>query len=91
MSVIGKKKIGHVAGGTGITPLYQIIQAALKNDDGTTHSLVFGNRSVDDILLKGELERLKEEHPFLLKLYFTVDKSPPKSAKWKQGTGFVTK
>ena len=32
---IVRKKIGHIAGGTGITPLYQIIQAALKNNDDT--------------------------------------------------------
>lgn len=63
----------------------------MKNDDGSTHSLVFGNRSVDDILLRGELEKLAEEHPFLFKLFFTVDRSPAKSAKWKQGVGFVTK
>jgi cytochrome-b5 reductase len=53
--VTGKTKIGHVAGGTGITPCYQVIQAGLKNNDGTTHSLIFGNRSVSDILLKDEL------------------------------------
>ena len=44
-----------VAGGTGITPCYQILQACLKNNDGTDVSLVFGNRTVRDILLKDEL------------------------------------
>lgn len=33
--VLNKKNIGCVAGGTGITPVYQVIQAALKNNDGT--------------------------------------------------------
>ena len=32
-----KTKIGHIAGGTGITPIYQVLQAALNNDDGTHH------------------------------------------------------
>lgn len=86
-----RKKIGHIAGGTGITPLFQVIQAALKNKDGTTHSLIFGNRSIDDILLKGELEKFAESHPLDFKLYFTVDRIPAKSANWNQGVGFVTK
>lgn len=56
--VEGKTKIGCISGGTGITPCYQVIQAALKNDDGTQLSLVFGNRTVDDILLREELSEL---------------------------------
>jgi len=43
--VTGKTKLGLVAGGTGITPCYQVIQSALHNDDGTNLSLVFGNRT----------------------------------------------
>ena len=54
--ITGKTKIGCVAGGTGITPCYQVIQAGLKNNDGTLHQLIFGNRSVPDILLKDELQ-----------------------------------
>jgi NAD(P)H-flavin reductase len=53
--VLGKKKIGCISGGTGITPCYQVIQAALLNGDGTKCSLVFGNRTTNDILLKDEL------------------------------------
>jgi len=86
-----KKKIGHIAGGTGITPIFQVLQAALKNEDGTSHSLLFGNRSVDDILLKGELEQLAETHNEQFNMHLTVDMKPPKGAKWTQGVGFVTK
>ena len=53
---VTKKNIGLVSGGTGITPCYQVLQAALNGDDGTNLSLVFANRSVDDILLKAELD-----------------------------------
>lgn len=49
-------RIGMVAGGTGITPCYQVIQAALNEDDGTSLSLLFGSRTVEDILLKEELD-----------------------------------
>lgn len=52
---LGKTKVGCVAGGTGITPCYQVIQAGLKNGDGNSFSLIFGSRTVQDILLKDEL------------------------------------
>mmetsp|Transcript_29048 Transcript_29048/g.43808 ORF Transcript_29048/g.43808 Transcript_29048/m.43808 type:complete len:261 (+) Transcript_29048:2-784(+) len=72
-AVEGKTKIGCIAGGTGITPCYQIIQAALKNKDSTQLSLVFGNRTVEDILLKDELLQYAEAHKNNFKLFLTVD------------------
>lgn len=89
LQMTGKTKIGCVAGGTGITPCYQVIQAALKNQDGTSLSLIFGNRTVDDILLKDELQQLADNNKDNFNLYFTVDIAPPESLKWKYGVGFV--
>lgn len=48
-----------VGGGTGITPLYQIIQyvtEAEQAQDRPALSLLFANRTEDDILVKNELE-----------------------------------
>ena len=46
------KQISMIAGGTGITPMYQVIKAVLKNpDDDTQLSLLYANQSPDDILL----------------------------------------
>jgi len=87
---VRKRRVGCVAGGTGITPVYQVIQGALRNEDGIPMSLVFGNRTVDDILLKEELEQLQEGYKEQFKLFFTVDVAPPAEAEWKQGVGFVT-
>jgi len=87
----GKKFIGLVAGGTGITPCYQVIQASLLNKDGCRLSLVFGNRTTKDILLKDELMTLAENHKDAFELYLTVDVQPDESEGWKQGVGFITK
>ena len=39
------KKIGMIAGGTGITPMFQLIKDICKNDQDTTHmSLIFANQ-----------------------------------------------
>ena len=50
---------GMVAGGTGITPMYQVMKAILENpEDKTKVSLIFGNITEDDILLKEDLDAI---------------------------------
>ncbi|GAB4828309.1 NADH-cytochrome b-5 reductase-like protein [Ancistrocladus abbreviatus] len=83
-----KKHIGMIAGGTGITPMLQVIEAVLKNpDDNTKVSLLYANISPDDILLKQKLDLLAASHPNF-KVYYTVD-SP--SNNWRGGVGYVSK
>ncbi|KAL6331085.1 hypothetical protein AAG906_009513 [Vitis piasezkii] len=83
-----KKQIGMIAGGTGITPMLQIIEAILKNpDDKTQVSLIYANVSPDDILLKKKLDMLAATHPNL-KIFYTVDNP---SNNWRGGTGYVSK
>ncbi|KAG9152912.1 hypothetical protein Leryth_012535 [Lithospermum erythrorhizon] len=83
-----KKHIGMIAGGSGITPMLQIIDAILKNaDDNTQVSLIYANVSPDDILLKKKLDVLAAKHPNL-KVFYTVD-TPSKD--WNGGVGYVSK
>lgn len=80
-----KKKIGMVAGGTGITPMLQVIRAILKDpQDDTEIWLMFGNQTEEDILLRRELESIPKSR---LHLFYTLDR-PPQG--WTQGVGFVT-
>jgi len=52
------KRVGMLAGGTGITPMYQLIHAVLRDAKDTTDlNLIFGNITEDDILLRDELEK----------------------------------
>ncbi|KAK9805636.1 hypothetical protein WJX72_009442 [[Myrmecia] bisecta] len=84
-----KRAIGMLAGGTGITPMYQVAVAILKNgSDRTRISLIFANVSPDDILIQGELEALAAKHPDRFKVYYVLNK-PPEG--WKGGVGFVSK
>ncbi|GMP60078.1 hypothetical protein CsSME_00023093 [Camellia sinensis var. sinensis] len=83
-----KKHIGMIAGGTGITPMLQVIEAILKNpEDNTQISLLYANVSPDDILLKQKLDVLAASHPNL-KIFYTVDKP---SNNWNGGTGYISK
>ena len=54
-----------IAGGTGITPMYQVIKAVLKQaDDDTQLALLYANQSPDDILLFEELQSLARDPRF---------------------------
>ena len=81
--------IALVAGGTGITPMYQLLRAIFKNpDDKTKVTLVFGNVSEEDILLKKELADLENKFPQRFRAFYVLD-NPPK--QWSGGKGYVTK
>ncbi|GCB18602.1 NADH-cytochrome b5 reductase 1 [Aspergillus awamori] len=86
------RHIGMIAGGTGITPMYQIIKAISRNrprnggNDTTQVDLIFANVNPDDILMKDELEQLaKEDDGF--RIYYVLN-NPPEG--WTGGVGFVT-
>ncbi|RYO98811.1 hypothetical protein DL764_006974 [Monosporascus ibericus] len=84
------KHIALIAGGTGITPMYQLARAIFSNpDDKTKVTLVFGNVSEQDILLKREWEDLENTYPQRFRAFYMLDK-PPK--EWPVGgTGYINK
>lgn len=85
--------IGMIAGGTGITPMLQVIRAILKNPRDTTQvDLIYANVTFDDILMKKEIDDLVKQEQDNGKNRFRilyVLNSPP--ASWDGGTGFVSK
>ena len=86
------KRFGMIAGGTGITPMLQIIRAIVRGRprnggrDLTEVDLIFANVGVEDILLKQDLDQLASEDEGFRVFY--VLNSPPE--KWDGGVGFVT-
>lgn len=81
------RHIGMVAGGTGITPMYQLIRAICENDADTTQiSLVYANRSEADILLREELDAFARRYPGNFKVWYMLDTAPE---DWAYGSGFV--
>jgi cytochrome-b5 reductase len=84
-----KKKLGMVAGGTGITPMLQVIRAIQRDPkDMTEVWLLFANQSQEDILLREELEQCVKNSNGRFHLWFTVDRAPE---GWKYSTGFINK
>ncbi|KAI9841015.1 MAG: NADH-cytochrome b5 reductase [Sclerophora amabilis] len=86
------QRFGMIAGGTGITPMLQIIRAIIRGrqrngaNDRTEVDLIFANVNLDDILLKDDLDALAKEDPGF-RVYYVLN-NPPE--KWDGGVGFVT-
>nr|XP_019965084.1 PREDICTED: NADH-cytochrome b5 reductase 2-like [Paralichthys olivaceus] len=80
--------VGMIAGGTGITPMLQLIRRiAADPTDDTRCSLIFANQTEKDILLREELEEVKKNHPDKVQLWFTLDRPPQ---DWSYSSGFVS-
>ncbi|CAL5202923.1 unnamed protein product [Lathyrus oleraceus] len=82
------KKLAMLAGGTGITPIYQVVQAIIKDpEDLTEMHVVYGNQSEDDILLREELDAWAEKYE-RFKVWYVVQES--KTEDWEYSVGFIT-
>jgi len=81
-------RIGMIAGGTGVTPMLQIIRAIQRGrpTDKTKVDLIFANVNPDDILLKEDIDKVAREDPNF-KVYYVLNNPP---AGWTGGVGFVT-
>lgn len=83
------RAFGMIAGGTGITPMLQIIRAIIRGraaGDKTEIDLIFANVGREDILLKEDLDELtKTDKSF--RVHYVLN-NPPE--KWEGGVGFVT-
>lgn len=67
--------VGMLAGGTGITPMLQVIEKIIKNkNDSTKVALVFANVEERDILLKEKLDLLAKDYPEKFKVHYVLEK-----------------
>ncbi|KAL8260614.1 hypothetical protein R6Q59_028567 [Mikania micrantha] len=83
------RAFGMIAGGSGITPMFQVARAILEDEsDKTKLDLIYANVTVDDILLKEELDTLATKYAGRFKVYYVLNQ-PPEG--WTGGVGFVSK
>lgn len=82
------KEIGMVAGGSGITPMLQVIsEITTTPEDLTRISMIYLNETENDILLKEELDTLNEKYPYF-DIHYVLNKP---SGDWKGDVGLITK
>ncbi|KAK1420672.1 hypothetical protein QVD17_22458 [Tagetes erecta] len=83
------RAFGMLAGGSGITPMFQVARAILENPkDKTQVHLIYANVTYDDILLKEEIDGLATNYPGLFHVYYVLNQPPE---EWTGGVGFVSK
>ena len=80
--------VALIAGGAGITPMYQLARGILKNPaDATRVTLVWGVNGDDDIFLKEQLAALEKEHAGRFKASYVVSQPAAGSPHTK---GYIT-
>lgn len=83
----GVEQIGMIAGGTGITPMWQLIQASLcDNVKRPLLSLIYCARSIDEIIFYEELKQLENDQ-FRVRLILS---EVPGDGSWTGGSGRFT-
>jgi ferredoxin-NADP reductase len=80
------EKIGLLGGGIGITPFISICKYCTDLNLDTKITLIYGNRTENDIAFRKQLETMEEQNKNL-KVVFTLNEA---SSKWKGATGFIT-
>ncbi|KAF9349415.1 hypothetical protein BGX34_001812 [Mortierella sp. NVP85] len=81
------KRIVMMSGGTGITPIYQVVRAVAQDpQDFTEVRLIYANKTEEDILLREELVQLEKKSHGRIKISFTLS-NPPKD--WDGLSGHI--
>jgi len=83
----GKKSIVMLAGGSGITPMFQALQSIFRDDgfdDDLKVTLLYGNKTEKDILLQEELEEIQATNLGRLEIVNILSES-----SWDGETGFI--
>ncbi len=77
-----------ICGGSGITPIFQVFRTVMQDRDDKTKCVVLdGNRLIEDILCKEELDVLAMGNEDRCKLLYTLTKAPE---NWKGLKGRIS-
>ncbi|PNP51272.1 hypothetical protein FNYG_15909 [Fusarium nygamai] len=82
------RHFGMIAGGTGLTPMLQIIRTIVRgrpDGDKTEVDFIFANVNEKDILLRQELEQIAKDNSGI-RIHHVLN-NPPEG--WTGGVGFV--
>lgn len=69
-----KKHYVAFAAGSGITPIMSIVKTVLAVEKESTFTLYYGNRNIDSIIFKNELDQLKAENAGRFDLFYVISR-----------------
>jgi len=93
----GKRKrfhrLGMIAGGTGITPMIQIVRHIFRDPDERIHvSLLCTNKAEEDVVFRSELEEYARKDPTRFRLSLTLTRASRADApSWPYSFGRIDK
>ncbi len=86
------KQVLHVVAGSGIVPNYALLkdELLLKKHTSVKHTMVYVNKTRDDVILLNELEQLHREFPERFELIHCITRDEEKDvvakgAHWRKG------
>ncbi len=76
-----------IAGGTGVTPMFQLARRMLARENNTARiTILFFNSTEEDIFLRPHLDELQSQHQTHLQVKYVVTRP----SSWKGLTGRIT-
>jgi len=88
----GKKQIGMIVGGTGITPMIQALHCVLgTKDDASKVAMLYGSKSSNDILAKETVDAWAASCPDRFNVTHVLSEEPAEGSSWTGARGFITR
>jgi ferredoxin-NADP reductase len=84
---VNERHLVMVAGGSGITPIMSIAETVLRLEEASRVTLIYGNRSLDDVIFRERLAALCEEFGGRLRVDHVLERPPD---DWQHGRGLLT-
>jgi 3-ketosteroid 9alpha-monooxygenase subunit B len=72
-----RNHIFHICAGSGVVPNFAIIKSALHLYPELRHTLLYSNRTWQDVIFRSEIETLVREHPDRLNVVHTLTRQSP--------------
>lgn len=66
----------HVCAGSGIVPNYSIIKHCLVHHPKLRHTLIYSNKTWDDVIFRDQLAAIAEKHPQQLRVVHSLTRDP---------------
>lgn len=70
----------HICAGSGIVPNLSILKHCLANGMKLRHTLIYGNKTWEDVIFQRQLEDLARQHPDKLRIVHTLSRETRASA-----------
>ena len=68
--------IVHICAGSGIVPNYSIIKHCLARGMKVRHTLIYGNKTWEDVIFRAQLDALAARHPDRVKVVHALSRDP---------------